>query len=407
MPFEQIISRILANAFFLLKKNRLKNNRAKFLVFTGTVGKTTLRDVAAYALKEAGFRVQSNRLGYTNELGIILSALGLANNFSFKKISSWKKLLAPSNADNDFILIELGADFYRDINWFLDKFSPFAVFLSGIAAQSWSENINVIAAERKKLLENVPANGCVIYNLDDDQIKNLILKNKVKAKKISFSLENKNATIYTGYRTKTILSQSFLLNKRITEQINIRFESDELIFKFSRPLFDPQVYGLMSAIGFLKFLSANFSSSFIEKIEHCGFSSERLQMHFAKNGALIIEDSYKATPLCTFWFLEISEKIKARKKILIITEMRPLRINAKKYYCLLAQKIDFADEIYFLGPRKIFNLVSKLNQKIKLIAPFQYGAIAEKIKKSSVQGDIILLKGSWRYHLNQIRDLLL
>jgi len=72
----------------------------------------------AFTLKSLGLLVHSNNAGYSNELGIIISAIGFTN-FSPKSLPDWFKLLSKKIEPNQFICIELGADFYPDIGWFL------------------------------------------------------------------------------------------------------------------------------------------------------------------------------------------------------------------------------------------------------------------------------------------------
>ena len=158
MGTQQILIRIIANAIFFLKKKEFEASKLKFLVFTGTVGKTTLRDTVTYALKSTSAFVQSNDLGYSNELGILLTIFGYSQ-FSFKKPRAWRSLLKSAIPKEGFVCIELGADFYRDIKWFVKRFSPSAVFISGIVNESWSRNVMEVTKERSFLLRSIPRSG--------------------------------------------------------------------------------------------------------------------------------------------------------------------------------------------------------------------------------------------------------
>jgi UDP-N-acetylmuramoylalanine-D-glutamate ligase len=76
MYFKRHIYKVVATLLALILSKKI-NQRCKFLVFTGTVGKTTMRDTVSYVLKEFGLTVRSSNLGYTNELGIVLSIFGI------------------------------------------------------------------------------------------------------------------------------------------------------------------------------------------------------------------------------------------------------------------------------------------------------------------------------------------
>jgi UDP-N-acetylmuramyl pentapeptide synthase len=103
----------------------------------------------------------------------------------------------------------------------------------------------------------------------------------------------------------------------------------------------------------------------------------------------------------------MAKMIKAKKKILVLTEMRPLTFNVEGFYNELGKASTFADHVYFLGPLKYFELLQKNNSKIKYIKIAEYPIVAEEILQNSNSGDVILLKGSFRYRLEDLRKLLI
>jgi len=59
----------------------------------------------------------------------------------------------------------------------------------------------------------------------------------------------------------------------------------------------------------------------------------------------------------------MSKKIQAKRKILVLTEMRPLTFNVENFYNELGKATAFADHIYFLGPPKYYKLMQKIIPK--------------------------------------------
>ncbi|MSR71599.1 MAG: hypothetical protein EXS50_02970 [Candidatus Taylorbacteria bacterium] len=403
---KQLLTRTVANILFFLKRKQFKASKLKFLVFTGTAGKTTFRDAVTYALRSLDIPVQSNQLGYSNELGILLTVFGYSE-FSLKNPLAWFSLLSKDLPKEGFICIELGADFYRDIKWLLNKFDPFAVFISGISNDSWSRDVKEIFAERKSLLEAVPKSGFVFYNLDDLAIIELIQKSSISAQTISISLNaSKKALVTLNEWSRNIFIQSITKVFDDKERFVFTVEQAKIELILNRPIFEPQAYGILVTYSFIHKLFPNRVVELKKAFEDYQFSKDRLQIYKAKNGALIIEDSYKATPLCSYWFLDMSAKIKARKKILFITEMRPLTFNVSRFYSRLADKIKFAELVYFLGPSRYFNALHKTQPKVKHLSSKDYLIVADDILKQSSSEDLILLKGSFRYQLSHLRDLL-
>lgn len=409
MSILQKLTRFIAEIVYLLKGKALRKANPKFLVFTGTVGKTTLRDTVTFILKSLNLSVESNNVGYSNELGILISAIGLST-FSPKSVTDWLKLLNKKIEPEQFVCIELGADFYPDISWFLKKFKPSAVFISGVANQSWSRNINEIFSERKKLLQAVPKTGYIIYNQDNLQTVSLVKSISTHGTLVNFSLQSTmGAKVELKYWSKNIYEKNLADALKDIERLTVRVNSQDYNLNFSRPLFEPQVYGILATIGLISNLlrSSINEISLQEILRKYHFSKNRLQLFGSKNKAIIIEDSYKATPLCTFWFLDMAKKIKASRKILVLTEMRPLTFSIESFYSELGKTTLFADFIYFLGPSKYYDILQKNNPKIKHIKKEDYVTIAEEILQNSNSGDAILLKGSFRYELENFRKLLL
>jgi UDP-N-acetylmuramyl pentapeptide synthase len=392
MAASQVITKIVANIIFRLKQRELKYPGIKFLVFTGTVGKTTLRDAVVFSLRKTGHIVKSNNLGYSNEIGILLTALGIAK-FSAKNPLNWLTLLHAQGDRDVFVCIELGADFYHDIPWFLKRFTPFAVFISGIAEEAWADKIEKTMWERKKLLEVIPASGFVIYNIDNTPTKKLIQEAHIRAQKIPLSAEDKGGSTHIQWWSHAIFSlpiKEFFFQKEIIEAI-VNKKSYTIVL--NRPVFKPQLYALLAALGFSSALNENKTP---EKLfDDYQFAPQRLQFSKAKNDATILEDSYKATPLCTHWFLETAAKIRAQKKILVMTEMRPLTINRNYFYEKLASMMHFADMVYFLGPFEDWQKIATVHKKV------------EHIIKQTDEESLILLKGSFRYRLDHLKKLLM
>lgn len=407
MSPQQLLIRTVANILFFLKRREFKSAKLKFLVFTGTVGKTTFKDTVTRALRSLDIPVQSNQLGYSNELGILLTAFGYSE-FSLKNPLAWFSLLKRELPKEGFICIELGADFYRDIKWFLNKFDPFAVFISGIANNSWSRDVKEVFEERKYLLEAVPQSGFVFDNLDDPATTELIQKSNISAQTIGLSLNSsKNAEAFLDEWSKNIYTRPITEIFEHKERVVFTVGGVRVELLLHRPIFEPQVYAILATFAFIQRLLPDRLVELKQAFENYEFSKDRLQIFKAKNGALIIEDSYKATPLCIYWFLDMSVRVSAKKKILVITEMRPLTFTVSRFYSKLADKIGFAELIYFLGHTKYFNALYKTQSRVKHLDKKDYLVAADEILKNSSSGDLILLKGSFRYQLNHLRGLLI
>jgi UDP-N-acetylmuramyl pentapeptide synthase len=188
--------------------------------------------------------------------------------------------------------------------------------------------------------------------------------------------------------------------------LTVHVRGIEYEVNLAKAIFEPQVYGILASYACVYHISSTRLEHVSETIIKYQFSENRLQVYVAKNGAVIIEDSYKATPLCTSWYLTMSSKIIAKRKVLIITEMRPLTFDSTNRYTEIAKQSLFAETFLFLGPHKFFKIVHDNNHHVKELLVDEYQSLSKNILNSTGSGDVILLKGSFKYALSGLRSML-
>lgn len=402
----QIVIRIIANTVFFLKKEEIEKANLRFLIFTGTSGKTTMKDIVYTTLHGLNIPVERSIHGYNNELGVLLTILN-TQDFSVKNPKDWLNLLKKKVIKNRFICIELGADFYKDTDWFLNKFSPYGVFISASDDSSWSRNIFELEEDRKKLFNAVGPEGFIAYNHDDTRIKKLLKESDSSAKLLLFSLKkNSNDSIFVEFWKNPF--GMLPVNKAVSmpDALTVNIYCKEYTINLSKAIFEPQVYAILATYACIYHISPTSLEKVNAAVTGYQFSENRLQVYVAKNGAIIIEDSYKATPLCTSWYLGVASKLIAKRKVLIMTEMRPLTFNVSNHYKEIAKLSLFAEKIFFLGPHKLFKIVYDNNRQAEEVFVDGYKALSIDLLRMTASGDVILLKGSFRYNLAQLRSLL-
>ena len=406
MPFRQVIIRAVANILFFLKKEEIKNTHLKFLIFTGTSGKTTMKDSVYATLSGLGITAERSIYGYNNELGIILTIIGISD-FSVKKIQDWLRALRQKVEGGRFICIELGADFYEDTDWFLSKFSPYGVFISSSDPSSWSHDISHVERNRKKLFAATLHEGFIAYNYDDVTVKKLIQESNAQAKLISFSTQL-NSQAFVSLESWENPFMSFPVDKAVKmyDELTIKVGTTFHRLELSRAIFEPQVYGVLASYACMYHISGMNLEKISRILDEYQFSENRLQIYLAKNGAVVIEDSYKATPLCTSWYLDMASRLHAQRKILIMTEMRPLTYGINDHYEHIGQQSLCADQVFFLGPERLLTILHNSNKGVKGITADEYMVLGKDLLTNSRQGDVVLLKGSLKYNLPTLRSML-
>jgi hypothetical protein len=160
MPrYKIILIHGVASFVYRIRRTAIRRSHAKWVVVTGSVGKTIARQTIATMLREVGQTVVSPTSSYVNELGV-LCALCSVTDFSFWSPRAWWRLLMNPVVSTGYICIELGADFRLDIPWFLKRFTPYLVVVTARTSQDWTGIVPRVEKTRAKLV--AAASGYVL-----------------------------------------------------------------------------------------------------------------------------------------------------------------------------------------------------------------------------------------------------
>lgn len=315
------------------------------IVCTGSVGKTIMRRSLAQSIGEdKAFTPKTN---YCNEFGVLLSVLGIEN-FSIFSFKSWKKLLFKKPLSYQFILIELGADFRMDIDWFLKRWKPsFVIFTQGTEV-AWTKDLARVIESRVRLCSDVDPKNILVSSGDGVHLK--ILKDK----KVQFTLVSHSDDVYS-----------------YAEEVFSVF--------FERNRFD--------CIQFKPFYKNRFS-------------------YKKKNDIILIKDMYKVTPVCLSNFLENMLKESKGEKILILNEIRPSIPEYGLVYDEFIHSLERVDKIYFYGDEKVFRYLSSRLNNIMLVSKGALGELVESIKKYLKREAVTVgIKTSSFYKLTPLEEI--
>jgi UDP-N-acetylmuramyl pentapeptide synthase len=356
---------------------------AHFLVFTGTSGKTLARSTTTYALRKTGHVVISPPYGYTNELGIVLAALGIEaiKLFSF---SGLRRVLFEKPKKGVYICIELGADWYPDTKWFLKHFKPFGVCLTNITKEEWVRPLSVIWNEKNLLIKSIPSHGFVCYSSQNDSLKKI---------KVSHSFTSS-------------LFYEFSVSFKDTDHFVYFVENSDILLNSSFAGLLPYREAFGTALTCLCALGVSISSDdFFSEYKPV---TDRLLITQLTSGAVLVADTYKAIPQCTEYILRLASSIQKEKKVLILSEMRPIWKNKEIHYKQLVPLLKHFTQVYFIGPPDVTKILSHQLQNLQIIEnENQYKDIVEKITTKSDAETLYVVKGAGYYHFSNLVSILL
>ncbi len=342
--------RCIASLVLLLRSYSLTNSKIKWVVCSGSVGKTIMRRSLFLSLTE----IKTDRFitlnsDYCNELGVICSLLNIQN-FSVFSLQSWIDIFTKQPIQDSYVLIELGADFRLDIDWFLKRWSPSIVILTMGTDFSWTKQIEAVLNSRIRLCRSILPNGKIYVSEHDD---------------IHLSL---------------LESANVIFNKV--------FNNKNDVYSY------PQVV-----------LKEWSHEGGWEKPTFISFKENRLQIT-KFGGFTMIKDVYKVTPACFAYFLKQVLHSGGDTKILIITEIRPLEFSISNLYKNFLADMEGFNKIYFYGNEDVFDFLAKnLNNVFWLEKGNFYGEVL-KIKSELNKNSVLGIKTS-AFYKEIRRDLLL
>jgi len=361
-----------------LAKTTRENTSAQILGITGSVGKTTVKNLVSFALKKYG-NVHSSPYSYNNKFGVSLSIANLKNN-------------------TEFGVFEIGMDKKGEIGNLSKIVKPELAIITNISGAHF-KNFNTlkdIARAKAEIIDNIIKGGTLVINKDDKFFK--FFSHQAKRKKInivSFSTKNK-ANIF------------LLQTKKIKNYFRIKVSIEKRIFNFNVPhQTDNFISNILGCISILSTLDLNLElmkNRFINFPIPSGRGDVKLVNNF-KKFFVFIDESYNANPLSMSSAIKNMSYFKTKKdakKLVFLGDMLELGSKSKKFHKELSNEINKSeiDKVFVYGKyiKETFNYLSK-NKKGKVFntlndAYVHFGKIIHN-------NDLLMVKGSNATGLNK------
>lgn len=383
MSIRNLFIRLVANSICLIRFKTLRSSNARFLVFTGTSGKTLARTASAYALRKAGLPVVSPPYGYTNELGIILAALGIELTRLLSLKGMWR-IISSCPPNNAYICIELGADWRSDIPWFLKRFKPYGVFITNTSTEEWARTLENTWSEKQRLIAHIPQNGFLSWSVQNESLQ------KIRTMRI---IEPKYHTLE--------FNASF-------DKIEFKYESPLGKYSFRSPLSTlmPHTEAFGCAIACMEIIGKGY---LLREDFFLGYhaSSDRFSQQILAGGAILISDTYKAVPQCSKYVLNFALALAAKKRIAVVSAMHPLWLHESEHYRKIADILNRFDQTYFIGPDQIYSLVKNCAPRVIHADELLIKDLAETLQREVNPETVIVIKTAGRYHMERLVAMLL
>lgn len=353
---------------FFKKTGKLikRRSQAKIIGITGSVGKTTSKDMLYSILKRQAPTIKTEG-NFNNELGLPIT-------------------MSRSDESTSWMILEMGMRGRGEISYLVDIAQPDHAIITSIEPvhAELLGSLEDIAAAKAEIGEQLSSQACLVINYKDREILLPHLKD-CKAQIITVGFAKEADYFIEELITADQLTSSFLLKSREkTKEIKINIPGRHNV----------QNAAMVSALA--DFLGIDDRD--LEGLSETQYSQMRFNLK-EKQGVKIINDAYNANPASTSFALETLDRIEAKRKLFVFADMFELGAYEVSGHEEVAHKISQIkpDYIFLLGDRvaHTYDKLRKINYNMEGVFIFkEKNDLHAKIKDILETGDLILLKGS-------------
>jgi len=389
----------------VLAKLTIKKYKPGVIGITGTVGKTSTKEMIFSVLKSER-KVRSSSKSFNNEIGLPLAILGDWETtgrffFWFKVfLYSIRQLLIKNKTYPDLLVLEYGIDRPGDMSYLLEIVKPsIGVFTAMSDIPSHVEFFSgpeAVFREKSKLIVHLPATGFAVLNADNDLI--LSLRSQIKTHAVTFGFSENADVRITNFENKLdskFVGLSFKLNYG-GSVVPIRIEG-----VFGKGI--AYSAACSAAVGLI------FGINLIKIAEALAlYKPPPGRMRFIKGikESVIIDDTYNASPIAMKEALDVLASLKAKRKIAVLGDMLEIgkyTFEAHESIGRLAAKI--VNFLFTVGIRGkiIAEAAAQAGLKSERIFHFEtINELGEVLKGKLQKNDLVLIKASQAVRLEKV-----
>lgn len=286
-----------------------RHSSAKVVGITGSNGKTTVKEMVAAILSEAG-TVLATKGNFNNDIGLPLTLFRLQ--------------------DEDFAVIEMGANHSGEIDYLTRITVPDVAILNnaGRAHLEGFGSLDGVARAKLEIIHGLADGGVFVYNADDRYAK-FWLEAAGDLKSLSFGVEAK-ADVFFKKEDSFVIRE----NRKLYAQFEVVTPKGNVAIKL----------GLLGQHNQLNALAAIAASIALDIDLECISAGliklspvkGRLESKQGKNGVLLLDDTYNANPESVKAAIDVLSAMPGRS-VLILGDLAEMGKTATAMYAELGE----------------------------------------------------------------------
>jgi len=347
-------------------------SEAKIIAVTGSVGKTSSKEMLRHALEPSG-EVHASAASFNNHWGVPLT-------------------LARMPASAAFGVFEIGMNHPDEIRPLVKMVEPHVAIITTIAAAHMGnfKNLTEIAAAKAEIMEGLAKDGHLLLNRDNEKF------NWLKKRAAELGVAHVHSF---GENSKANFR---LLNCKLLPDcstITAKIDSDEVIVKIGAPG-RHHVQNALAVIGAVQLVGADLAKA-IHAL--AGFSAEkgrgaRHSLKIDGGRFVLIDESYNANPASMRAALDLLRDTVVRlrgRRIAVLGDMLEMGRFSEQVHRDLAAPIREAgvDLVCLAGP-EMRALQETLGADVETVYRDDAEGLAEYLKTVLRDGDVVMIKSS-------------
>lgn len=333
---------------------------------TGSVGKTSTKDIIASVMKEK-YKTLKTKGNYNNEIGLPLTILALD--------------------DEEAMCIEMGMNHFGEIRKLTNIAKPTIAVITNIGTAhigNLGSRENILKA-KMEILEGLIGNTVVINN-DNDLLNKWASENSDKYNIITYGIKNNSRYMAKDIKSYENRSEFYINNQKIIVPVGG----------------EHFVLNSLCAIAVGEVLDIPIEK-ITEGIKNLNLSKKRMEVIKNKIGTVIINDTYNANYDSMKAAIEYLKEIKDKRKIAVLGDMLELGSYSEELHKKVGLLVDKNIDILITVGKESKYIAEK--SSAKEIYEFDNNNQAiEKLKTTITKDDIVLLKASNSMKFNEITD---
>ncbi len=364
-------------AFGDIARYYLEKYRVPVISITGSVGKTTTKDLmhAAISAKYNTLKTPNN---FNNDIGVPITVFGLEK-------------------EHERAVIEMGMNHFGEISYLTDIVRPDAAVITNIG-MSHIENLGSregIFKAKMEIAEKFTEKNTLIVNGDDDYLSTV--KKNAPYKVVYYGITNPENDVY---------AKDIVNNGLRGMEFTACADGKEVRVTVTQP--GPHnVYNALAAICAGRYFGVSLEDA-AKGIAGCEYTENRLAVEEA-GGVQIIKDFYNASPASMKAALEVLSYAEGRRKIAVLGDMLEMGEYAKDAHYEVGKTVVKygADLLVTAGENGEYIAKGAADAGMKNVVSFaDTDSAAEYVKNAVKSGDAVLIKASHGMHFEKIYNII-